>query len=240
MPINIEIPSTLASLCREIDSVVSSDAPEKAIAEGKKALAAYDQLSQEQKAGYGQAISKDIQLLKDRFSQTLDQAVTQYPSNANAQSAKELAILAVQAGNPQLGQRFLNDAIQQSPENSISDTLQSKVSEAAQPELMTLAATTSDVFEAKNAAEMNLKGLDRLTANDTAGAKVAFENAVNLDPQNAEHLNNLSLTQCQSGLIRQAADSAIKALEMAPNLSPANLLLATTCLKHAVSWAQTK
>lgn len=237
MPLNIEIPAVLASLCHEIDVVDVSGSAESVIAEGKAALAAYDKLSQDQKAAYTQAIRSDIQVLKGRFSEALDQAIQHYPGNVSPQSASELAVLAVQAGNPQLGRRFLQDALRQNPALAVSDDLKAKTAQATTP---LSAQAASGVPAAKNAAEMNLKGLDRIAQNDAEGAKIAFENAVDLDPGNPEHLNNLSLTQSQCGLIRQAAETAIKALQLAPTLSPSNLILATVCLKHAVVWAQSQ
>lgn len=237
MPLNIEIPAVLASLCHEIDTVEVSGGVESVITEAKAALAAYDTLTSDQKAAYAQTIRGDIQVLKGRFTEALDQAIQHYPGNVSPQSASELAVLAVQAGNPQLGRRFLQDALRQNPALVVSDDLKTRTAQTAAP---VSAQVASGVSAAKSAAEMNLRGLDRIAQNDTEGAKVAFENAVDLDPGNPEHLNNLSLTQCQCGLIRQAAETAIKALQQTPTLSPGNLILATVCLKHAVAWAQSQ
>jgi tetratricopeptide (TPR) repeat protein len=235
MPMQIEIPPTLAALTQAIDSMVVPSV-EEAVQRGKAALAAYEQLSPEQRAAYSHAIRQDIQTLKGDFDASLNDALHAYPGNTEPEVAVELAHLAVQAGQPDLGHRFLQDAEKLGGDAASAD-VQDLVAAtpAAQPPL---AAALTSTDTPPTAEEVNLVGLERLASEDLEGAKAAFENAVDLDPENPEHLNNLALTQLQSGLIRQAAEGAIKALEIEPGLSPANLAVATVALEHAVSWAQ--
>ena len=235
MPMQIEIPPTLASLTAAIDLVVVPSV-EEAIARGRAALAAYDQLSPDQRAAYSHAIRQDIQTIKGGFDAALNDALHAYPGNTSPEVSTELAQLAVQAGQPELGHRFLQDAAQLGGADEASADVHELVAAtpAAQPPL---AAALTATDAPPSAEEVNLIGLERLASEDLEGAKAAFENAVHLDPDNPEHLNNLALTQLQSGLIRQAAEGAIRALGIEPNLSPANLAVATVALEHAVSWA---
>ncbi|HEY5724174.1 MAG TPA: hypothetical protein VIT45_17830 [Allosphingosinicella sp.] len=234
MPMQIEIPPTLASLLAAIDSIAIPDT-QTAISEADEAIAAYDQLTPEQRAGYTHAIRTDIQALKGGFDDALNDALHAYPGNSDADVALELAHLAVQAGEPELGHRFLQDAKQLgADENDDVQELVAATPAALAPLEVQLAASNT----APTAEEMNLIGLERLAQEDSEGAKAAFESAVDLDPDNPEHQNNLALTQIQAGLIRQGAERAKGALQAKPDLSPANLALATTALKHAVAWAQ--
>lgn len=235
MPMQIEIPPTLASLTQAIDSIVVPTV-EEAVERGRAALEAYNALSPDERAAYSHAIRQDIQKLKGDFDATLNDALHAYPGNEDPEVSVELAHLAVQAGQPELGHRFLQDAEKLGGDAASSD-VQDLVAAtpAAQPPL-SAALTTTDA--PPSAEEVNLVGLERLASEDLEGAKAAFENAVDLDPDNPEHLNNLALTQLQSGLLRQAAEGSIRALEIEPNLSPANLAVATVALEHAVSWAK--
>jgi tetratricopeptide (TPR) repeat protein len=236
MPMQIEIPPALATLAAAIDSIAVPTV-EAAIANARNALAAYDQLSAEQRAAYTHEIRTDIQTMKGEFDTTLNTALHAYPGNDSPDKAVELAQLAVQAGQPDLGHRLLQDAVKLGADEGSAD-VQALVAAtpSAQVPLATELAATNAV---PTANDVTLIGLERLANEDQEGAKAAFESAVDLDPDNPEHLNNLALSQLQAGLIRQAAEGALQALGLKPTLSPANLAVATVCLEQAVEWSKT-
>jgi tetratricopeptide (TPR) repeat protein len=237
MPMQVEIPTTLASLLQAIDSIQTPPDINVVIEQAREAIAAYDQLTPEQRAAYTHAIRTDIQSLKDHFSGALTQALHAYPGNTSPQKSVELAQLAVQAGQPELAHRFLSDAQQLGADEGLQAQIQAQVA-AVPATLAPLSASLTASDTPPTASDMNLIGLERLANEDAEGAKQAFESAVDLDPTNPEHLNNLALTQLQQGLLRQAAEGSIQALEQRPTLSPANLAVATTALQHAVAWAR--
>lgn len=237
VPIDIEIPPTLASLCVAIDSTEVPSDVGVAIQRGQEAIAAYDNLRPEQRAAYIHAIRNDIQMLNGKFDDALRLGLNGYAENRSPETAIEVAHLAVQAGEVELGQRFLRYARQLGAGDDVSPEVQERVAEIP-PARVPLSAELATTGAPPDARDLNLIGLERLALQDTEGAKAAFETAVDLDPNDPEHLNNLALTQVHSGLIRQAAEGAIRALEMKPELSPANLVLATACLQHAVAWAK--
>lgn len=237
MPMQIEIPPTLASLCVAIDSTEVPSDVAVAIQRGREAMAAYDQLEPEQRAAYIHAIRSDIMALKGNFDAVLNDALHAYPGSANPEKSLELAHLAVQAGQPELGHRFLQDARQLGVGDDAKPEVQALVA-ATPAEQVPLPEALAANDSPPTPSDLNLIGLERLAAQDTEGAKAAFESAVDLDPDNPEHLNNLALTQVHSGLLRQAAEGAIRALEKKPELSPANLVLATASMEHAVAWAK--
>jgi tetratricopeptide (TPR) repeat protein len=82
--------------------------------------------------------------------------------------------------------------------------------------------------------DFNSEGLKQLLAGDFDAAKEAFEQAVDHDPDNAEFLNNLSLTCSYAGQFGRAAKLAMRALKLNPSTKTNNLVLATGAMQAAI------
>lgn len=78
-------------------------------------------------------------------------------------------------------------------------------------------------------------GLARLLVDDHTGAKDAFELAVEVQPDNPDYLNSLSLSCSYAGQFGRAATLALQAVELSDKTSTANLALATAGLVAAVA-----